>query len=156
MITARTVANYYLSLLDENAGDTLSNLKIQKLVYYAQGFHLAMFGVPLFGDSIEAWQHGPVVPTLWRTFNKYGAGSIPMDEARTFKDENVTEDLFNEQQKELLNEVWTVYGQFSGWKLRNMTHDEYPWKSTFQNCEISHDKMKSYFKTLLENESAQN
>src|SRR5450631_518283 len=60
MLTARAVADYFLSLVDEEAGDSLSNLKLQKLVYYAQGFSLALTGKRLFDEAIEAWEHGPV------------------------------------------------------------------------------------------------
>lgn len=58
MISCSDVARYFLALVDEDAGDSLSNLKLQKLVYYAQGFHLALYGEPLFprGDSsVETW-----------------------------------------------------------------------------------------------------
>ena len=58
-MTAKDVAEYFLSRVDEDAGDSLSNLKIQKLAYYAQGYHLALHGTPLFNERIEAWQHGP-------------------------------------------------------------------------------------------------
>jgi len=54
MISVDEVAKYFLSLTDEEAGDFFSNLKLQKLVYYAQGFHLALFDRPLFADNIEA------------------------------------------------------------------------------------------------------
>ncbi len=49
MLTAFQIADYFLTLVDDEAGDGLSNLKLQKLVYYAQGFHLALTGKPLFG-----------------------------------------------------------------------------------------------------------
>jgi uncharacterized phage-associated protein len=54
MASAKNVAEYFLTTVDEEAGDSLSNLKVQKLCYYAQGYHLAMFGSPLFPDAIEA------------------------------------------------------------------------------------------------------
>ena len=65
MISCQDVANYFLSLCDEDAGDLISNLKLQKLVYYAQGFHLAISGEPLFDEKIMAWEHGPVIPQLY-------------------------------------------------------------------------------------------
>ncbi len=70
MICVFDVAEYFLSLADEEAGDFLSNLKLQKLVYYAQGFHLALFNRPLFMAAIHAWQHGPVVPELYHAYKK--------------------------------------------------------------------------------------
>ena len=60
MHTVDQIANYFLSLSDPEIGDGISNLKLQKLCYYAQGFYLAQHDTPLFEDTIEAWQHGPV------------------------------------------------------------------------------------------------
>ena len=60
MLSCHDVAKYFLALTDEDAGDLISNLKLQKLVYYAQGFHLALFDTPMFGEPIEAWTHVPL------------------------------------------------------------------------------------------------
>ncbi|OQY42717.1 MAG: hypothetical protein B6240_13665 [Desulfobacteraceae bacterium 4572_87] len=57
-------------MLDEEAGDLISNLKLQKLVYYAQGFYLALYDEPLFNEPIEAWTHGPVIRELYRSYNE--------------------------------------------------------------------------------------
>jgi uncharacterized phage-associated protein len=67
---AQDVAEYFLTLVDDEAGDSLSNLKLQKLVYYAQGFHLALTEKPLFDEAIEAWEHGPVVPGLYHKLKR--------------------------------------------------------------------------------------
>jgi uncharacterized phage-associated protein len=64
MLSCHDVAKYFLSLTDEDAGDLISNLKLQKLVYYAQGFHLALYDELLFEETIEAWTHGPVIPEM--------------------------------------------------------------------------------------------
>lgn len=77
MIPARKVAKYFLSKVEEDIGDGISNLKLQKLVYYAQAYHLAMYGEPLFGERVEAWEHGPVVPELYREYKIYGPGTSP-------------------------------------------------------------------------------
>ncbi|MEM7655825.1 MAG: type II toxin-antitoxin system antitoxin SocA domain-containing protein [Bacteroidota bacterium] len=144
-ISASIIANFFLSLSEPEIGDFISNLKVQKLVYYAQGFHLAMFDQPLFLDPIYAWEHGPVVPTLYHHFKRNGSEAIPLpteDEAEDFS-------LLSQDQKELLHEVYTVYGQYSAWKLRNLTHQEAPWIETTQNSEISHVLLQEYFQTLL-------
>src|SRR5260364_350033 len=77
MVSVFDVANYFLTLVEEEVGDALSNLKLQKLVYYAQGFHLALFSRPLFENAIEAWTHGPVIPGLYHAYKQYGAGALP-------------------------------------------------------------------------------
>ncbi len=143
-ITAHDVAKYFLTLVEEDAGDLISNLKLQKLIYYAQGFHLAIFDKPLFGDPIEAWDHGPVVDSLYQEYKCFGADKIPVPGEVDFS-------IYDDQTTELLNEVWDVFGQFSAWKLRNMTHEESPWKDTGRGLIIPHDPMKEYFKTQIKN-----
>ncbi|MEM9451830.1 MAG: type II toxin-antitoxin system antitoxin SocA domain-containing protein [Cyanobacteria bacterium P01_E01_bin.6] len=142
MLNCHSVAKYFLSLADEDAGDLISNLKLQKLVYYAQGFYLAIYDKPLFSEQIKAWEHGPVVPELYRQYKEYGASGIPVPRDVNF-------DVFDGETEELLNEIYAVYGQFSAWKLRTMTHEEHPWQSTDLNDVISHEAMKTYFKTQL-------
>ena len=53
-------------------GLTSCNLKLQKLVYYAQAWHLALRDVPLFEEDFEAWVHGPVIPALYQEYKKFG------------------------------------------------------------------------------------
>ena len=85
MITCPDVAKYFLSNVDEEAGDMVSNLKLQKLVYYAQRFHLAIFGKPLFNEEIEAWAHGGlVVPDLYHRYKEHSASGIPCPEGIKF------------------------------------------------------------------------
>jgi uncharacterized phage-associated protein len=143
--TCYDVANYFLKRQDPDAGDLMSNLKLQKLVYYAQGFHLAMEDSPLFNEPIEAWDHGPVCVPLYHVYKKYGSDAIPRpDDVDAYT-------IFNAVAHAVLDEVYAAYGQFSAWKLRNLTHEEDPWiKAYNRGCsEISHDDMKAYFKTQL-------
>lgn len=141
-VTATDVAKYFLSQMSEDCGDTISNLKLQKLLYYAQGYYLAMHDAPLYSDRIKAWRHGPVIPTVYHEYKEFGDGAIPKPSSFGFS-------KFNKRQRELMDEVWNVLGQFSAWKLRNMTHEEPPWKDTASNAVISHAALKSYFKTMI-------
>lgn len=148
MLGCFDVAKYFLAQIDEEAGDLISNLKLQKLVYYAQGFHLALYDRPLFLEPIEAWTNGPVVPELYRYYREYGAGPIPYPKDIDFS-------IYDEQTKSLLDEVYAVFGQFSAWKLRKMTQEEEPWKLAAQtNSQISLESMQTYFKTQLNCEEA--
>ena len=67
---ALDIANKIISKTDLEHGDTISNLKLQKMMYYQQGFHLAYFGTPLFDEDIVAWQYGPVVPSVYKEYNR--------------------------------------------------------------------------------------
>ena len=143
------VANYYLKRQDPDAGDLISNLKLQKLVYYAQGFHLAITGTPLFDEPIEAWEHGPVCTPLFQHYKHYEGNAIPVPY------EIDTGIMFNEQQLELLEMIQDYYGQFSAWKLRNLTHEDAPWINAYnkaRNTVITHQALKKYFKTQLTDE----
>lgn len=145
-VTCFNVAGYFLSMVDEELGDLVSNLKLQKLVYYAQGFHLAVFKKPLFDEQIEAWTHGPVVPTLYHVLKKYDSGPIPR--ATDF-------DLiiFPEDVRKLLDDVYNAYGQYDAWRLRNLTHDEPPWCDAYKRGPgsiISNAAMQDYFVTQLQ------
>ena len=145
-LSAMDVAKYFLSFQDEEDGETISNLKIQKLAYYSQGFHLAIYDSPLFAETIEAWTHGPVVPSLYHGFKQYGQGSIPRPEEFDFG-------LFSDEMRKFLDEVYDVYGQYDAWKLRNMTHEEPPWRETYKRGVggvIPHEAMQDYFKTQLQ------
>jgi uncharacterized phage-associated protein len=134
------IAQYFLAQRDDDAGDLISNLKLQKLVYYAQGFSLALYDRPLFPERIEAWTHGPVVPGLYYEYKNYGSGALPFPSGCDFSS-------FNAQTRELLDEVYATYGQFSAWKLRDMTLSEPPWCDTPVGQEIQHDGLSEYFAT---------
>jgi len=140
-MTAHEIARYFVSLVNEEAGDSISNLKLQKLLYYAQGVNLALNDVPLFAEPIEAWTHGPVVPQVYRHYRQHGGEPIPV--------ERVELDAYPIDIRELLDEVNDVFGQFSASKLRAMTHNEPPWMNTPPGGVISPESMKVYFKTVV-------
>lgn len=113
------IANWFLANIDREAGDLITHLKLQKLVYYAQAWSLAIRGVPLFEEDVQAWAHGPVAPSVFRAFRGYGMDPIPAP-ARTPK--------LDEDTVELLEEVLDVYGEHSAKKLEKLTHRERPWR----------------------------
>ena len=144
MLTCHDVANYLLarSRTDDDVGEPMSNLKLQKLVYYAQGTYLAVHGEPLFNEQIEAWTHGPVVSELYHRFKQHGSDAIEFDE-------QIALDKYNDNAREVIDSVYSFFGQYSGWKLRNMTHAEPPWKETPAGGVIGHAAMKNYFATIV-------
>jgi uncharacterized phage-associated protein len=145
MTTALDIAKYFLRLADiEEESEGISNLKLQKLLYYSQSYYLALFDKALFEDPIYAWTHGPVCPNVYHAFKHLGRNPIPLA-ADDLQDTDLTPD-----QIDLLNEVYQVYGQFSAWKLRNLTHDDQPWKDhQSASDEIPKAELKAYFKTKL-------
>lgn len=117
--TPLQVANWFLANIDRAAGDLITHLKLQKLVYYAQAWSLASRGVPLFDEDIQAWAHGPVAPSVFRAFRDRGMEPIPAPARVPQLDPEATE---------LLREVLEVYGEHSAKKLEMLTHSEKPWR----------------------------
>lgn len=129
---------------EPNGGELLTNLKLQKLLYYQQGYHLAFFGTPLFEESVESWMYGPVVPCVYDEYSKYGSASLP-----------VTTDAITltEDEECLFNEVFDAYREFSAIGLMNKTHAERPWIDAVphdRGAVISQDSMKAYFMTQIQ------
>mgnify|MGYP000826669931 FL=1 len=138
---ALDIANKIISKTDLEHGDTISNLKLQKMLYYQQGFHLAYFGTPLFDEDIVAWQYGPVVPSVYKEYKSFESNSISTSK------EGIS---LSDDEEELFNNVYEEYNQFSAVALMKMTHEESPWKTTEINSVISRDKMAAFFKTQIE------
>lgn len=123
-------------------GRSLCNLKLQKLLYYAQGFHLAIHGEPLFGDSIHRWKHGPVVVPAWRRFRPFGRTPIEVEAASDVPD-------LPAETSEILEAIWSNYGRMAAWALRELTHREPPWVDTPANEEIPTAKMAEFFGSVV-------
>ncbi|MDR1402703.1 MAG: DUF4065 domain-containing protein [Tannerellaceae bacterium] len=144
MTSVLDVANYFLCLQDIDAEDFISNLKMQKLCYYAQGFWLAIHNVRLFPNDIEAWQHGPVVPELYHKYKNNKSDRLPISEG-------FDQHVLSKKVTDLLEDIYQTYGQYSAWRLRDMTHQEPPWANTVKKREtiISDREMINFFKTRL-------
>ena len=144
------VANYILEISREDSPggdyDLISPLKLQKLIYFCQGYFLALQGEPLFPDPIEAWEHGPVCPMLYHLFKSYGSAPLmaTVDPGRL---------LLDKREKNIINMVYQAYRQYSASGLRNITHREGPWVDTWEvakNTVIKIEAMLEYFKALLD------
>ncbi|UPT67744.1 MAG: DUF4065 domain-containing protein [Sphingobacteriales bacterium JAD_PAG50586_3] len=122
---ANNIAGYVISLTQNNPEENLTNLKLQKILYYLQGFHFALYKEQLFEDEIEAWKYGPVVSEVYHTYKGYGNNSIVVPDA------NLNFDFLNAIQKSFINKVYSYYRQFSAIKLMELTHSEEPWLATF-------------------------
>jgi len=137
------IANRILERASKSEAEGLiCNMKLQKMLYYMQGFHLAFFDKPLFDDDIEAWMYGPVVPSVYETFKSHGNAGIEYN-GETIK--------FTKEEESLFNEVYRVYGAYSAIGLMNLTHSETPWKSvsTGVGSVIDKETMKDYFKKRI-------
>jgi len=146
MANVQDVAKFFIGLANDqannNQGDMMTHLRLQKLLYFAQGWNLARYGKPLFDDEIEAWQYGPVVPAVYNEYKHCGrsgiAGELP--EA----------DAFTEEEFALLLDVAREYDKFGTTTLVNMTHKRgAPWDTVNGHGVIPRDEIRSYFATQI-------
>lgn len=150
--TVTEIAYFFLSKIDSEKGDSITPLKLQKLVYYAQAWHYTVFNEPLFDDKIEAWTHGPVVKSLWEKFKNVGRDSF-IDVAEI----DFTMPSFSNSTRTLLEEVNKIYGEHSGSYLEDLTHSEAPWIDARGNSsvyaastnEITLQSLKAYYAQLI-------
>ena len=153
-LSALDVARWFLMRNNVNVKqydeEMLTHLKIQKLLYYAQGVFLAYTGSKLFDEDIYAWDHGPVVRQVYDAYKVFGPDPIKCEP--TGDDSTIFEKVAQDPRiGEVLETVHNFYGKYSAWRLREMTHDEKPWRQTPRNEIISEELIKDYFsKEVLE------
>lgn len=151
MFKAKQIADWILSQVNVEAGDNMSPLKLQKLLYYCQAWHLAIYDKPLFNEDIEAWAHGPVVPSQYRRFS-----SVMMNEIIDIRNLDITVPSLPQETEELLKEIMDIYGEHTAFYLEQLTHSERPWKETrgdlasyaASNRKIPHNLMKEYYSSI--------
>lgn len=152
MAHAEDVARFFLYLAAQEAEPELvTHMRLQKLLYHAQGWSLAARGRPLFDSPIEAWVHGPVVRSVYPMFRDHGDQPIPSCEARG--DIPLADD-----DKNFVRSIWEGYKGFSATRLRQMTHADPPYlhaRGTLgpderSDMPISNASMQEFFRTLYE------
>lgn len=141
---AKDIANFFIqSAIDSPTSDLMTNLKLNKLLYFAQGEYLAKYHAPLFEDVIEAWEYGAVVPSIYRKYQSHKRNPISV------VDGNYSDDMFTNEEMDLLADVVVVYGRYSASELVNLTHIRgCPWDNVYEknkNNIIDIDSMYSYF-----------
>jgi uncharacterized phage-associated protein len=107
------------------ADERLSALKLQKLLYYVQAWHLAFFGAPLFDGKFQAWVHGPVNREIYNRLSpdKSLYSDLTMrDVSLQFEPSTIPCDA-----REHIDSILEAYAQFSGTQLESFTHNEEPW-----------------------------
>ena len=136
MVSAKKVASYLIdksSKLDEN--NDLTNLKLQKILYFVQVASIKENGTKLFSDDIEAWQYGPVVPAVYNWLKSCGAYTITSFDVAL---EN-TGDL-TDQMKQFLDAMWKKCNKYSAWHLVEKTHaPRSAWSIVYANGQGNHE-----------------
>lgn len=146
MLKAIDVANFFIELSNSFEEDLITNMKVNKLVYFAQAWSLVRLNKSLFDEDIQAWTYGPVIPSVYNAFKPCGKNNIEA----TMGD--YTPDKFNDEELELLMDVAMQYGQYTAPALVNITHKaDSPWAKVYadhRNNVISNDLIKEYFSAL--------
>lgn len=114
-LSAKIIASYFLEL-GRRDSVPIDPMKLQKLIYLAHGWSLVFLGRPLISDQIEAWQYGPVVPTIYQDFKRFGASAIIGATCESSYG-------LDEKTRSLLNEVWERYKPLSAIQLSMLTHE---------------------------------
>ena len=147
MPSVHDVAGYLLRLADRDRSG-IDHLKLQKLVYYAQAFHLGSEGTPLFTDRLHAWRYGPVSPDLWSRY-RYRRGYIAPPKTQA-------EPSLSDRERDVVELVYERFRDLSGPDLVRRTHGEAPWQQAMERSRdggsevISHEVMRSFFRDRLD------
>jgi uncharacterized phage-associated protein len=140
MSSVKDVSTYII----QKSKNPISNLKLQKLLYYVQGWSLAVHDKMAFNDRIEAWVHGPVVPAAFYEYRHFGWNPIELGPATA----SISQDEMNH-----IEDVLSIYGDFTATQLESSSHEESPWidargaldpKAPSKN-EITPEAMKKFF-----------
>jgi uncharacterized phage-associated protein len=142
-IKAIDVAEWFVqkAIVDtDSGGEYMTQLKLQKLLYYVQGFYMAVNnGTKLFDGTIAKLQYGPVVKELMTLLGKYKSNPI-------MESIGGNASGFDNKALAILEFVYEKFGQFSASKLVSMTHEETPWKEAEFGKEIKTDTIFQFFK----------
>ena len=148
---ALDVAKYIIYLASQNIVDEvkgekvyegITNLKLQKLLYFVQVFYLVKKDKPLFVENIQAWQYGPVVYEVYQQYKKFQSNSI----VKT-KDTSTLSDA----DKKFIEHIWDSFGKYSTTKLIGITHAHTPWQEAYKtkNQIISNKSLQEYYTPMF-------
>lgn len=148
IMSPNDVADFLLAESREQ-GEVLTNLKLQKLLYYAQAWFLALHNRPLFEEDFQAWAHGPVLPSQYHRFKEFTWKPLTVEVQKPQAPANVAEHL------QLIIEE---FGSETAVALERMTHRERPWLEArgdlplgaISDARISKNTMKEYCLSLIE------
>lgn len=127
-MNAKDAARLFVQLgtlqAESESGDGMTNLRVNKLLYFAQGYSLAKYGKPLFNEQIEAWDHGPVVPSVYHAYKGFGKNVI--------EDTSPQRELFSDENYNILLNIYSAARSISTKGLVDYTHKkDAPWYDVY-------------------------
>lgn len=138
-----------------NQGLQVTPMQLQKLLYFANGWHLEMRnGEPLVSNPFKAWQFGPVEESVYHEFKRFGSGPITALAKPPFPSVPPYQASLTAIQQKLVSDIVSIYGRLSGPQMSNLTHrDGTPWHKTWASSigrgdTIKPDLIKAEFDKL--------
>jgi len=152
MARVEDVASFFIEAGNNRAENDMTNMRLNKLLYFAQVWNLFETGTPLFADEIQAWKFGPVVPSVYDHFKVPMCGN-DFFISSGYEDYDPTR--FTSEEITLLTDVDTYYKDFSSSKLVDMTHvEDGPWAQVFserkRHSVIENNAIIEYYKARVE------
>lgn len=141
-VPALQLAQYVVWRADK-IGNRITHLQLQKILYYIQGYHLSVFGVPLFDDIISAWPYGPVVDVVYKKYFIFGAIKLTQEYEPILP--------IRDEQKKLINAIIDDKSSLTGIMLVSASCSEKPWKNLEQQAkehrrpEITIESIREFF-----------
>jgi len=159
--TYSLIADYFIALSNETQ-NLITNLKLQKLVYYAQAWHLAIHNKQLFEEDFEAWVHGPVLPLLYNDYKHFSWKPLIREDLYEGKFAEIEETL-DQTTRKFLSDITSEYFGLTAYELERLTHNEDPWKIARggipedqpSNVVIAKDSMRDYYNQYIDNGETQ-
>ena len=142
MYRALEVAQYIIRRCNQQK-KSISNLKLQKILYFVQAEFLVTTGNRCFSDEIEAWDFGPVVPEVYHHYKAYGSANIPVFRMNSDLDAEISK-----SDQIIMNGIIDECSKYSASALVQLTHNQAPWKNHYKrgcNNEIPFTEIKAYF-----------
>ncbi|WP_269225421.1 Panacea domain-containing protein [Flavobacterium eburneipallidum] len=128
---------------------TMTNLKLQKMIYIANGIYIAKHKEPLIIERVEVWAYGPVIKPVYDCFKRFGADNI---NKKTVECDIIFTNYPNAKELEILEATWDLCKELNGIQLSNWTHrPESPWTISMNNKKsfIPDDLLGTYFDQFL-------
>jgi uncharacterized phage-associated protein len=160
MYSALVIASQFVNRAIEN-GKPVTQMKLQKMLYIAQGLHLAYTGKPIINETIQAWKYGPVIPNIYDYYKNWG--NFPIIKPTiigAFSESAISTglDVLCDSAENIIDITWDITKDIDAVKLSNWTHEiNSPWHKSFYGAgcvdtctvPISHTLISDYFKTTF-------
>jgi uncharacterized phage-associated protein len=130
----------------------MPHLKLQKLLYYIEAWHLAIFEESIIDDSFKAWMHGPVSTKVWQVFKNEDSplfSNIYISPEEAASIETKVKGILHTEQLAMIDNVLEVYGGLTGYELEGLTHQEWPWREARNGIPDDESSTKEISKTTM-------